>query len=236
MGFFKKCGTLLKSFFGMSLRNIEEKNPELLFQDISEKLSKVKKEAEEKIIEVQTSVELIKMDNREIEKNLELLKSRIDAAKEKQDRELLTDLLIKEEELTKAYEEGKASYEEAVRQLAEVKEEYRELESELNSRLNELKALKSQAQLSALKENINSLNTRYISGSGALAELNASMERAREIVARRKAQAEAIRALGSDDTDQKLRRLDMESSRKRAEEKAELLLKNMDTEDKDTGC
>jgi phage shock protein A len=228
MGFFKRCGTLLKSFLGMSVRNIEEKNPELLFQDINEKLSKAKKEAEEKIIEVQTSTELIKMDNQEIEKNLELLKIRIDAAKEKQDRELLIDLLIKEEELSKAYEDGKASYEEAIKQLAEIKEEYRKFNSELNTRLNELKTLKSQAQLSALKENINSMNARYISSSGALGELNISMERAKEIVAKRKAQAEAIRALNSDDTEQKLRRLDMEASRERAEEKADLLLKKED--------
>jgi phage shock protein A len=109
-------------------------------------------------------------------------------------------------------------------EVARIREDYKIFESEMNVKLNELKTLKSQAKMANLRENINSVNATYTSKNNSVGKVNDSMERAREIVNKKTARANAIESLGDTNTEMKLKRLDMNSARDRAKARAEAML------------
>ena len=94
----------------------------------------------------------------------------------------------------------------------------------MNAKLNELRTLKSQAKMAQLRENINSVNARYTSKNNTVGKVNESMERARELVNKKTARANAVESLGDANMDLKLKRLDMNSARERARARAEAML------------
>jgi phage shock protein A len=224
MGFFKRLGALIRGFFGLFIGNIEEKNPDVLFEDIKNQIAKARKEAERQIVEIQTNAELIKIEMKNSEKNLAAIKSRVEAAQRQGDKELLVELLMQEEEYQTIYETHKATYDNAMNEVAKIRDDYRLFESEMNSKLNELKTLKSQAKMAALKENINTVNAQYASKSNRVGKVNESIDRAREIVNKKTARANAVESLNQDNIDMKLKRLDMNSARDRARARAEAML------------
>jgi len=109
MGFFSRLGTMIRGFFGMFVGNLEEKNPELLFEDIKNQVEKARKEAEHQIVEIQTNAELIKIEMKNAEKNLNAVKARVEAAQRQGDMDILVELLVQEEELQTTYETHKAT-------------------------------------------------------------------------------------------------------------------------------
>jgi len=224
MGLFSRLGAVIRGFFGLFVRGIEEKNPEALFEDIKNQIEKARKKAEQQIIEIQTNAELIKIEMKTAEKNLAAVRSRIEAAQRQGDKELLVDLLMQEEEYQTTFETHKATYENAMAEVSRIREDYKIFESEMNSKLNELKTLKSQAKMAALRENINSVNASYTSKNNLVGQVNENMERAREIVNRKTARANAIESLSDTNTELKLKRLDVNSARERAKARAEAML------------
>ncbi|MGE5614107.1 MAG: PspA/IM30 family protein [Bacillota bacterium] len=224
MGFFSRLGALIRGFFGRLLGNIEENNPELLFEDIKMQIEKARKEAEQQILDIQTNAEMIKIEMKNAEKNLAAVKSRVEAAQKQGDRELLIELLMQEEEYQSTYDTHKATYDAAMAEVAKIREDYKIFESEMSTKLNELRTLKSQAKMAQLRENINSLNAKYTSRSNRIGLVNESMERAREMVNRKTARANAVESLGDTNLDLKLKRLDMNSARERAKARAEAML------------
>ncbi|HEY8349439.1 MAG TPA: PspA/IM30 family protein [Clostridiales bacterium] len=224
MGFFKRLGALIRGFFSRLLGGVEESNPELLFEDIKNQIEKARKEAEQQIIEIQTNAELIKIEMKNAEKNLEAVRARIETAQKQGDKELLIELLMHEEEYQNTYEMHKATYDSAMAEVARIKEDYKIFESEMNAKLNELKTLKSQAKMAQLRENINAVNAQYTSRSNRVSNVNESMERAREMVNRKTARANAMESLSENNLDLKLKRLDMNSARERAKARAEAML------------
>ncbi len=224
MGFFKRLGALIRGFFGLFIGRLEERNPEVLFEDIKNQIEKARKEAEQQIIEIQTNAELIKIEMKNAQKNLEAVKARIEAAQKQGDKDLLVELLMQEEELQATYETQKATYDNAMAEVARIRDDYKIFESEMSAKLHELRTLKSQAKMAALRENINSINAQYTSRSSRVGKVNESMERAREIVDRKTARANAIESLNMDNTELKLKRLDVSSARERALARAEAML------------
>ena len=224
MGFFSRLGSLIRGFFGLFVGGIEEKNPEVLFEDIKNRIEKARKEAEQQIIEIQTNAELIKIEMKNAEKNLNAVRARVEAAQKQGDKDLLVELLIQEEEYQNTYDTHKATYDKAMEEVAKIREDYKIFESEMNAKLNELKTLKSQAKMAALRENINSVNAQYTSKNNKIGSVNESMERAREIVNKKTARANAIESLNDANTEMKLKRLDMNSARERAKARAEAML------------
>lgn len=224
MSFFSRLGSLIRGFFGLFVGGLEENNPELLFEDIKNQIDKARKEAEQQIVEIQTNAELIKIEMKNSEKNLNAVKSRIEAAKRQGDKDVLIELLVQEEEVQTTYETHKATYESAMADVARIREDYRIFESEMNAKLNELKTLKSQAKMAKLKENINSVNAKYTSKDNRIGSLNANMDRARDLVNKSTAKANAVESLNSDNMELKLKRLDMNSARDRAKARAEAML------------
>lgn len=224
MGLFSRMGSLIRGFFGLFVGGLEENNPELLFEDIKNQIEKARKEAEQQIIEIQTNAELIKIEMKNAEKNLNAVKARIEAAQRSGDKDVLIELLVQEEEYQATYETHKATYDSAMADVARIREDYRIFESEMNAKLNELKTLKSQAKMAKLKENINSVNAKYTSRDNRIGSLNANMDRARDIVNKKTARANAVESLNGDNMEMKLKRLDMNSARDRARARAEAML------------
>ncbi len=224
MGFFSRLGSLVRGFFGMFVGGLEDRNPELLFEDIKNQVDKARKEAEQQIIEIQTNAELIKIEMKNAEKNLNAVRARIDAAQKQGDKEILVELLVQEEELATTFETHKATFDGAMAEVAKIREDFKIFESEMSAKLNELKTLKSQAKMATLRENINSVNAKYTSKNNRVGSINDNMERAREIVNKKTARANAVESLNDSNMEMKLKRLDMNSARERAKARAEAML------------
>ena len=224
MGFFSRLGTMIRGFFGSLLGGLEENNPNLLFEDIKNQIKKARKEAEQQIIEIQTNAELIKIEMKSAEKNLDAVRARIEAAKRQGDRELLIELLMHEEEYQTVYETHKATHDNAMKEVEAIRENYKVFESEMNSKLNELKTLKTQEKMAKLKENINTVNAKYASKNNKIGNINENMDRAREIVNKKIARANAVESLNDANIDMKLKKLDLNSARERARARAEAIL------------
>ncbi|HEY9063123.1 MAG TPA: PspA/IM30 family protein [Pseudobacteroides sp.] len=224
MGLFSRLGAMVRGFFGMFVGNMEERNPDLLFEDIKNQVDKARKEAEQQIIEIQTSAELIKIEMKNAEKNLNAVRARVEAAQRQGDKDILVELLVQEEELQTTYETHKATYDNAMVEVARIREDFKIFESEMSAKLSELKTLKSQAKMASLRENINSVNAKYSSRNTRVGSINDSMERAREIVNKKTARANAVESLNADNTEMKIKRLDMNSARERAKARAEAML------------
>lgn len=224
MGLFSRLGQMFRGFFGLFVGNIEERNPEALFEDIKNQIDKARREAEQQIIEIQTSAEMIKIEMKTAERNLNAIKARVESAQRAGDKELLVELLVQEEEYQSVYETHKATYENAMTQVDKIREDYKIFESEMNAKLSELRTLKSQAKMATLRENINSVNAQYTSKNSRVGSVNDNLDRAREIVNKKTARANAVESLNQDNLDMKLKRLDMNSARDRARARAEALL------------
>lgn len=224
MGLFSRLGQMIRGFFGLFVGNLEERNPEALFEDIKNQIDKARREAEQQIIEIQTSAEMIKIEMKTAEKNLNAIKARVESAQRSGEKDLLIELLVQEEEYQTVFETHKATYENAMVQVAKIREDYKIFESEMNAKLNELRTLKSQAKMANLRENINSVNAQYTSKNSRVGSVNDNLDRAREIVNKKTARANAVESLNNDNIDMKLKRLDMNSARDRAKARAEAML------------
>jgi len=224
MGLFSRLGSVIRGFFGLFVGGLEEKNPDALFEDIRNQIDKARKQAEQQIVDIQTNAELIKIEVRNAERNLNAVRARIEAAQKQGEKELLVELLVQEEEIQATYETQKTTYDSAMADVARIRDDYKVFESEMNAKLNELKTLKSQAKMAKLKENINSVNAKYTSNSNSVGNLNNSMDRARDLVNRQTARANAVESLNDNNTELKLKKLDMNSARDRARARAEAML------------
>lgn len=224
MGLFSRIGSVIRGFFGLFVGGLEEKNPDALFEDIKNQIDKARKQAEQQIVDIQTNAELIKIEVRNAERNLSAVRARIEAAQKQGDKDILVELLVQEEEIQTTYETQKNTYDSAMADVARIREDYKIFESEMNAKLNELKTLKSQAKMAKLKENINSVNAKYTSNSNSIGSLNNSMDRARDLVNKQTARANAVESLNDTNTEMKLKRLDMNSARDRARARAEAML------------
>ncbi|RCX16076.1 phage shock protein A (PspA) family protein [Anaerobacterium chartisolvens] len=224
MGLFSRLGSVIRGFFGLFIGGVEERNPEALFEDIKNQIDRARKEAEKQIIEIQTNAEMIKIEMKNAEKSLLTIKARVEAAQRQGDKDVLVELLMQEEEYQTVFDTHKATYDNAMAEVAKIRDDYKIFESEMTSKLNELRTLKSQAKMAGLRENINSVNAKYTSKNSTVGSVNESMDRAREVVNRKTARANAIESLNDDNMDMKLKRLDMNSARDRARARAEAML------------
>jgi len=158
------------------------------------------------------------------EKNLAAIRARIEAAQRQGDKELLIELLMQEEEYQAAYETYKETHDNALREVENIRENYKIFESEMTAKLNELKTLKTQAKMAKLKENINSVNAKYTSKNNRIGNINQDIERAREIVNKKIARANAVESLNDANSELRIKKLDLNSARERAKARAEALL------------
>lgn len=224
MGLFSRLGQMIRGFFGLFVSGLEKSNPDAMFEDIKNQIEKARREANDQIIEIQTNAELIKVEMKQAEKNLQAVQARIESAKAAGDQDLLVELLMQEEELQQIYEAHKATYDNATADVTKIREDFKVFESEMTQKLNEVKSLKTQNKLASLKENINSINAKYTAKGNRIGNINDSLEKAREMVNEKTARANAISSLNEDNIDMKLKKLDINSARERAKARAEAML------------
>jgi phage shock protein A len=215
---------MIRGFFGLFVRNVEDSNPDALFEDIKNQIEKARKEAEKQIIEIQTNAELMRIELKKSEKELETVRARIETAKRQGQKDLLVELLIQEEDTQTVYDANKAAVDTAQNEVNRIKSDYKIFESDMNRRLNELRTLKSQAKVAGLRSEINSANAKYSTTGNRVGKVNDSMDRARDLVNMKTARANAMESMGEMNTETKLRRLDADSARDRAMARAEALL------------
>ena len=224
MGLFSRLGSMIRGFFGLFVRDIESSNPDALFEDIKNQIDLARKDAERQIVDIQTNAELMKIEMKKSEKDLETIRARIGMAKRQGMKDMLVELLIHEEDAQSVYDANRAAVDTALAEVDRIRTDYKIFESDMNRRLNELRTLKSQAKVAGLREEINSANAKYSASSGRVSRVNESMERAREIVNTKTARANAMESLGEFNVESKMRRLDADSARERALARAEAML------------
>lgn len=216
MGFLKRTGNLIRGFFERLLGNIEQNNAELLLEDVKNKIERARKNAEKTLIEIQTNAELARLEIKKHEQILEGIGVKITMATAKKDKELLTDLLVLEEEEKVSLERARDTHKEAVDNALRVRDEYKIFESEMKARLDEIRNLKSKAKIADLKENICKLDDTYSSAK--------DFYTAENIVTRKKASADAREMLKTESTEYKIKKMDSDAIRERAEARASLML------------
>ncbi len=216
MGFLKRMGNLVRGFFEKIIGNIEENNTELLLEDVKNKIERARKNAEKNLIEIQTNAEFSRMEIKKHEQILEGIGVKITMATAKKDRELLTDLLILEEEEKILLEKARETHKESVENALKIRDEYKIFEGEMKSRLEEIKTLKSKAKIAEVKENICKIDNLYNSAE--------DISKAEKIITRKKAGADARETLRTDSVEYKIKKMDSESIKERAKVRADLLL------------
>ncbi len=231
MGFLSRMASLVRGFFGSKAGELEERNPGALIEDLREQIEKTAREAEKQVIEIQTGAELIKAEMRNAQNRLETIRMRIEAAKSRGDLDLLTELVMQEEDCASELEDNRQMYRRAMEEVSQIREDYRIFESEMNSKLRELKSLKSSSRIASLRENIISLNTRYSSKNKRLRRLNDSFERLRVAVDVKTARARAYRTITGEGPEARILKLDMADRRERALRQAKALLEGGTPED-----
>ncbi|MDD4496099.1 MAG: hypothetical protein PHV32_17455 [Eubacteriales bacterium] len=224
MGVFKRFATMIKGFFGKKVSQLEENNPDILLDDLKVKIEKTAKEAERQIIDIQTSAELMRIEMENSKTGLDRVNTRMNAARSKGDIDLMAELIMQEEDYRQDYEANREMYQKAMNETAKIKNDYKIFESEINSRITELKTMKSKAKIAALRENIINLNTKYSFKNKQLEDLNQSMEKAREVINIKTARANAYEMLSDGDIEMRLKRMDMATRREQAMQKAKALI------------
>jgi len=224
MGLFSRLGAMIRGFFGLFVRNVEDSNPDALIEDIRNQIDIARKDAEKQIIDIQTNAELMRIETKKSEKELETIRARIETAKRQGQKDLLIELLIQEEDSQAMFDANTQAVTTALTEVDRVKNDYKLFESDMNRRLNELRTLKSQAKVAGLREDINSANAKYSARSSRISRVNESMDRARDMVNTKTARANAMESLGEMNVESKFRRLDADSARERALARAEAML------------
>lgn len=233
MSFFSRLGTLVRGFFSMFAGNLEEKNPDVLFEDTKNQLERIRKQAEQQIIEVKTNAEMIKIEMNNAEKKLSAVKSKIEQAKKQEKKDELVQLLIQEEELQTNYSTHKTTYDAAMSEVLKVRRDFEIFENEMNTKMNELKRMKSQAKLAEFRENINVVNSKFNSENSRIGKINSNIEKIRDIVNRKTAKANAVQSFTNENIDMKINKLDMNSAKERAIARAETMLNEQKNPEED---
>lgn len=224
MGLFSRLGRMIRGFFGLFISGLEKASPEAMFEDMKNQIDKARREANDQIIEIQTNAELIKVEMKQAEKNLQAVQAKIESAKASGQEDVLVELLMQEEEIQQIYEAHKATYDNAIAEVSKIREDFKVFESEMSQKLNEIKSLKTQNKLADLRESINSINAKYTSKGNRVGEINETLERAREMVNQKTARANAISSLNEDNVELKIKKLDINSARERAKARAQAMM------------
>ncbi len=227
MNILRRIEGMVSGLLGKSEQRPEDKSPERLIAEAQSRIEKSRKEAGTQLVEIQTWAEMARVEMKEAEVRLADVRGKIRLAAQVRDRELLTELFLQEEHISRDYEEKKQYYEGAREQAVQVRDHFRQFESEMNDRLRELSAIRSQSQLVRLRENIAKIDDRYssvCSNGVSPSELQVGIDRMRKGLNERYARVSAVAKLRSSNTDEQVRRLDHRLALERASGKAMRLL------------
>lgn len=223
MGIFKRLKSIVNGFFESFAIRAEEKNPEFIIADTENRINKCKKEAQKQLIEVQTWAETVKIDMREAERKLLDIRRKIQLAVKEKNRELLIELLMKEEECEQLYEDRKSLYDAAVAEAVRIRDNYKQFENEMNVKLNDLQTMRSQSKLIVIREQIQKIDNDYAAVSGA--SIHERTERLKKSLNTRCARIIAAEQLKGEYGNSKMNQLEYSANKKRATLQADTILR-----------
>ena len=220
MGIIKRFKNLFTGMAHNTADKLENNNPQWLIADTEEKIRKSRKEAEKQLIEIQTWTEMIRLDMREAEASLSHVQEQIELALQENDKELLAELLLQEDDYQAYYASKKELFDSAVAEAIRIRDNYRQFESRMNEKTRMLKNIRSQAQLAEIRGRILELDD----SCGNNSELTESMDRLRFAVNEQSARIMATEQLRRERIDTKVTNLEHSIRWKKAMERADALL------------
>ena len=220
MGIVKRLKSLFTGMAHNTANKLENNNPQWLIADAEEKIRKSRKEAEKQLVEIQTWTEMIRLDMREAEASMAQVQEQMELAVQENDRELLAELLLQEEDYKTYYADKKHLFDSAVVEAIRIRDNYRQLESRMNEKMRMLKNIRSQAQLAEIRGRILELDD----SCGDQSELTESMEKLRFAVNEQSARIMATEQLRRERIDTKVADLEQNLRWKKAIQQADALL------------
>ncbi len=220
MGIIKRFKSLFTGMAHNTADKLESNNPQWLIADTEEKIRKSRKEAERQLIEIQTWTEMIRLDMREAESALNRVREQIELAVQENDRELLAELLLQEDDYKAYYTGKKELFDSAVTEAIRIRDRYRQFESRMNEKTRMLKNIRSQAQLAEIRGRILELDDSCSCSS----ELTENMDRLRFAVNEQSARILATEQLRRERPDTRVTDLEYSVKWKNAMERAGALL------------
>ena len=175
MGILQRFKALFSGMAHGTADRLESNNPQWLIADAEEKIRKTRKKAEQQLIEIQTWTEMIRLDMKEAESDLERVQEQIDLAVQEGDKELLAGLLLKQDDCRDYYFSKKQLFDSAVAEALRIRDNYHRFEAEMNEKTRLLKNIKSQTRLAEIRGNILELEESY----GADSQLTDNMDKLR---------------------------------------------------------
>lgn len=220
MGIIKRFKNLFTGMAHNTADKLEGNNPQWLIADTEEKIRKSRKEAEKQLIEIQTWTEMIRLDMREAEASLNRVQEQIELAVQENDKELLAELLLQEDDYKAYYTGKKELFDSAVAEAIRIRDNYRQFESRMNEKTRMLKNIRSQAQLAEIRGRILELDDSCSNSS----ELTERMDRLRFAVNEQSARIMVTEQLRRERLDTRVTDLEHSIKWKKAIERAGTLL------------
>lgn len=236
MGILKRIRSLMTGFAQKATGRLESRNPDLLIADAENRIYRSRKEAEKQLIEIQTWTEMIRLDMREAETSLDDTRDKIQLAVSEGDKDLLTELIMQEEDLKNHYYSRKDLFDNAVAEAIRVRDSFKQFEAQMNEKMRMLKNIKSQAQLVELRERIVKLDDQYgffdtSTTTRSKSELQESLDRLRLSINERSARVMVTEQLRKENTAAKVTNLEYNVRWKKANERAASMLEGGTQED-----
>ena len=199
---------------------LEGNNPAWLIADTEEKIRKSRKKAQQQLIEIQTWTEMIRLDMRETETELENIQEQIELATNCGDKKLLASLILKQEDCQNYYYHSKELFDSAVKEALRIRDNYHRFEAEMNEKTRLLKNIKSQSRLTEIRGGILNLEESY----GRNSALTESMDKLRFAVNQQSARIMVAEQLQRESLETKIADLEYKVKWDSAMEKATVLL------------
>jgi phage shock protein A len=218
MGFFSRLWNMVSGFFSGQVSSIEQKNPEIVYENaIQERLKKHKelKVAVSSIIALRDKIEKKLIED---EGSLVTIDEQIDAAMNEGDEELALSLLETKESLESNIEIGRSDFE-------KYKEQSTTATKTLNSFQSEIKRLKQEKEQVVAKAQTAEARIQIqetLSGMSLDGDIQA-LEKVRDHVEKKQAEADVVSELSDNSVEKRLDGIKEKASTSRAQKRLEAL-------------
>jgi phage shock protein A len=210
---FKRIYNFLKGNLSLFVSNLEKDNPDVLIEQIEQKISKIKSKVINDLVVAKTSAKLIVLEKEKIRRELNEIKEKIQYAITNKDKTLLADLLMREDKTTKLLDRCVQNANKASEQIEKINSDYDIFESSMKNKLNDLRISKANIRLSKLKT---AMNMNY----SLDLDVSSDFEKLENIIDYNTLKSETIEEMA----DNKVQSIDYNIIRKEAMQRAEDLI------------
>lgn len=149
---FKRIGNLFSGFINLKIQKVEENNPEILLAKIEVDIDKKLEKATEDMVNLKVSYKTSEAQFEKAKKQMENLQVSIKDAIGAKDKELLTQLYIKEKEYQKTLDIYQSLYNNLKTTYEKAYNEYKQFKLEIQSKKISIEGYKAQVQANKMKK------------------------------------------------------------------------------------